>query len=165
MEILQLLSKNEIVAQLVNFLILLAIMRVFFWKRILAFLEERRSRIESELKNIESARQEAEALKQEYGSKLRAIEEEAAARMSEAIDLGKDRAEEIKRRAHAEAQSIVDGARAAMRFEVVKAREEIKEEIIDLAIEATKTVIQERLTEEDDKKLIESFLQKIDEKK
>ncbi|MDD5634405.1 MAG: F0F1 ATP synthase subunit B [Candidatus Omnitrophica bacterium] len=165
MGILKLLSTNELITQIVNFFILLIIMRIFFWKRILTFLEERRARIAAEFKSIEDAKQETEKLKQEYEARLRAVEGEALAKIQEAADQGRKQAEEIRQKAYMEAQTIIDNAKASMRYEIIKAREKMKEEIIDLAMDATKAVIEEKLTEEDDKKLIEEFLKKIEVKR
>ena len=60
MELLKLLSTSEIIAQVVNFLLLLILMRVFFWKKVLKLLDERRDRISSQLEHIENTKKEIE---------------------------------------------------------------------------------------------------------
>ncbi len=49
MELLKLLSTNEIVAQVLSFLILLFLLRKFAWKKILKILDERKEKIALEL--------------------------------------------------------------------------------------------------------------------
>ena len=62
MEILKLLSANEIVAQILSFLLLLAILRIFAWKRLLKLLDDRRESIALEFRKIEDAQSAATRL-------------------------------------------------------------------------------------------------------
>ncbi|MBF0217334.1 MAG: F0F1 ATP synthase subunit B [Candidatus Omnitrophica bacterium] len=165
MAILKLLSANELVTQIVNFLILLFIMRIFFWKRVLAFLDERKARIEAEFKSAQDAKRSAETLRAEYEKDLKSIEARAIVTMQEAVAQGKKHAEEIVKKAHVEAQTVIEVARSAMHAEVLKEREAIKEDIVNLAMQAMGAVIEEKLTEESDKKIIGEFLDKMDVKK
>ena len=46
--------------------------------------------------------------------------------------------------------------------EVAKAKEELKDQIVNLAVDVAGKVIEERLTVEDDKKIAEHFLEEIE---
>ncbi|MBU2258576.1 MAG: F0F1 ATP synthase subunit B, partial [Candidatus Omnitrophica bacterium] len=162
MEFLKFLSASEIVAQIVNFLLLLFLLRLFFWKRILKLLDERKARITSEFKNIEEAKKGMEGLKAEYETKLNSIEAITKVKIQEAVDEGKIKAVEIIKKANLEAQKNIDSARADIKYEINKAKEQLKEEIIDLTIGAVEGVIKDKLTEADDKKIVEEFLKNID---
>ena len=162
MELLKLLSANEIVAQIINFLILLILLRIFFWKRILQLLDDRKARIASEFKNIEDAKKEVEKLKSDFGVKITSIEQIAKARIEEAVEQGSKAAEKIRHDAYVESQKIIESAKAEVKHEVAKAKDELKDKIVDLVIEATENLISERLTEKDDKKIVEDFLGQID---
>lgn len=162
MEISSLLNAHEIVAQIITFLILLFVLRLAAWKRVLAFLDARKERIANELRDIESARVKTEELKSEYETRLSKIDTEAGYRIKQAVDQGRKLQEELKRSAHQEAQVIIDSARANIKYELSKAKEELKEKIIDISIKAAENVIQSELTEEQDKKLVKDFIDKID---
>jgi F-type H+-transporting ATPase subunit b len=162
MELLKLLSASEIVAQIVNFLLLLFILRLFFWKRILKLLDERKARIASEFKNIEEAKKGVEDLRAEYDGKLNSIDTIAKTRIQEAVDESKIKAIDIIKKANLEAQKTIDSARVDIKYEIRKAKEQLKEEIVDLTISAVEGVIKEKLTEADDKKIVEEFLKDID---
>jgi F0F1-type ATP synthase membrane subunit b/b' len=56
MELLKLLSGSEIVAQIISFLVLLFILRIFLWDKVLKVLDNRRERIASEFKQIEDTK-------------------------------------------------------------------------------------------------------------
>ena len=74
-----------------------------------------------------------------------------------------DITDEVRKEAQLNAQLIINDARESIKYELSRAKEELKIKIVDLTIRATENVIQEKLTEEGDKKLVEQFLDKIDE--
>ena len=156
------LSANEVIAQVLGFLLLLFLLRIFAWKRILGLLDERKARIASEFKKIEDAKAQIEALKSDYGLKLDKIEEVANLKIDEAIAEGKKITEEVRKKAHEEAQDIINSAKKNIGYELSKAKEQLKDEIVDLTMKATENMISEKLTGETDKKLVEDFLDKLD---
>ena len=162
MELLKLLSVNEIVAQVVSFLVLFIILRVFLWKRILGLLDARKEKIASALSEIENAKLEADKLKNDYQGKLNLIDKLAQDKINEAVAKGRHITDEMRKIAHEEAQAIIESARANAKYELSKAQEQLKEKIVDLTIAAAGSVIQEKLTEEDDRKLVEDFLNRMD---
>jgi F-type H+-transporting ATPase subunit b len=164
MELLKLLSASEITAQIVNFLLLLVFLRVFFWRRILGALDKRRERIAAEFKQIEDARQSVEDLKSDYAEKIGLIGEFAKERIQEAQDDAQKAAEAIKKEANLVAQRAIDSAKLEMRYEIAKAKEELKGQIVDLTIKAAENLVTERLTAQDDKKLVEEFINEIGKK-
>ncbi len=163
MELLKLLSANEIVAQIVSFLILFFILRIFVWKRILGLLDQRKEKIASEFNRIEELKAEAGKLKTEYEGKLNTIEEAANRRIQEAIAEGRKINDEARKKAHEQAQEIITNAESNIKYELSKVKEELKDKIIDLTIAATESVIQEKLTPDADRKLVEHFLEKLED--
>jgi len=164
-ELLKLLSANEIVAQALAFLLLLGILRAVFWKRFLKVLDERKERIASEFKTIENARRETERLRQDYEKKLGDIDETARNRMQEAINEGRRIADEIRDNASKEGDKLVENARITIKADLAKAKEEIKNEMVDLVIDVAGKVVQEKLSEEEDKKLVEYFIKESETKR
>ena len=65
MELLKLLSTNEIIAQIASFLLLFIILKAFAWKRVLRILDQRAERIAAEFKSIEDSKEGVAALKSE----------------------------------------------------------------------------------------------------
>jgi len=164
MELLKLLSANEIIAQVINFLLLVILLRIFFWKRVLKLLDERKARIASELEGIEKTKVEVEKLKSDCQKELSAAEGMKRLKIQEGVSEGRREADEIKKEAHLNAQRIMDSAENDIKQEIVKARDELKNEIVDLTIKAVENVVGRKLTEENDKKLIEDFLKQAEKK-
>ena len=164
MELLKLLSANELVAQIICFLVFLAILRTFLWKRFLDILDKRRETVSAEFKRIEDAKESVARIKEEYEKRLSGIDDEARAKIRKAMDEGRKLAEELRAEAELDSEKIIERAKANTKDEIAKAREELKDEIVDLTIQAVEKVIQEKLSEESDKRLVEDFIKGIEKK-
>ena len=162
MELLKLLSTNEIIAQIIGFLVLLALLRVFAWKRILGLLDKRKEYITQELKAIEDSKADIEKIKLEYGARMGSIEESAKEKLHEALNASKVILEDARKSANVQAQEIIDSAKKSVKYELAKAKDELKDEIIDLTIKATENIIKEKLTSEGDRNLVKDFLEEVD---
>lgn len=162
MELLKLLDANQLVAQIISFLILFFILRKLVWKRFLQLLDDRKERISSEFKNIEDSKAEAARLRSDYENRMDNIDQIAKEKIEEAVSEGKRIAEEIRENANTEALQIIKKTDEALKAEMARAREEFRDEIVDMALLAAEKVIEEKLTEEEDRKIAEDFLNKLD---
>ncbi len=162
MELFKLLSASEIFAQIISFLVLLLVLRVFVWKRILSLLDQRSEKIASDLKSAEAAKLEIEQLKVDYKDKLNSISALTDEKIKEAVIEGRRVSEEIKKKAQQEAREILESANEEIKQELFKAREGLKSHVVDLAISAAENIIERKLTAKDEKKLVEEFLESID---
>jgi F-type H+-transporting ATPase subunit b len=161
-ELLKLLSTSQILAQIAGFLILLAIMRIFVWKKFLKLLDDRRDRIASELAHLEAAKKAVESLKAGYEAKVASMDAVAQAKVEEAVAEGERIAKEIIQRARFEAEKAGVDAREMINGELKKAREDLRKDIVDLTIAVAEKVIAEKITDDDDRKLVEDFLKKVE---
>jgi len=164
MELLKLLDANELIVQMINFFIVLFFLRMFLWKRILKVLDNRKERIASEFKNIDAVKQQVADMKAEYAAKMLSAEAEGKQRIQQAVEKARQEAEKIRSHAQLDAQEIIENAKTSMGNELAAARQELRKELVDLTIMATENMIEEKLTEDQDKKLIEDFLKKVDTK-
>jgi len=153
MELWKLLDTSQIVAQGISFLILFFILRLLVWKRFLKVLDDRKERLASEFKGIEAAKAEAARLKSDYEAHLDNIDQISRNKLEEAVSEGKRIAEEIRQNANIEALQIIEKTDEAIRSELSR---------VDIAITAAGKVIEEKLTEDEDKKIVEDFLDKVD---
>lgn len=165
MELLKLLDTNQIIAQAVNFLILFFILRFLVWKRFLKMLDERKDRIAADFKKIEDSKAEVENLKLDYEGRLENIERIAREKLEDAVAEGKRIADEIRGNANAEALQIIEKTNETIKSELSRAREEFRDDIVDIAISAAEKVIEEKLTEAGDKKIVEDFLRRLEQVK
>ncbi len=162
MELLKMLSANEIVAQILSFFLLLFLLRHFAWKKILGLLDQRKEKISTQLNEIENAKIQIAQIKADYESKMASIQEQAKLKIKEAIEEGREINAQIRKEAHEEAQDIITDARSQVKYEVSKVQEQLKDKIVELALGAAKNLIQERLTEDTDRKIVENFIAEIE---
>ena len=118
MELLKLLNFNEIIVQIISFLILLFILRIFAWKRILNILDQRKERIASEFSVIEKAKTEAAILKREYEAHLNGLEQESRDRINKAVEEGRRISDEMRKLAYTQSQDIISDARKNIAYEI-----------------------------------------------
>ncbi len=158
------LNISQLIAQIVNFLILVFLLQKFLWKRFVAILEERRAKISTEFASIEAAKKEVADLKVQYETSLAKIEETSRQKIQDAIQSGQKMAEEIRQKARAESEKIISDAKQDIQQEVIKVKEELKRSVIDLTLQATERMIQEKLNPQSDKNLVENFLRELETK-
>lgn len=156
---------DVLVTQIIGFLIVLWVLRRFAWGPVLGMLEERRMRIAGEVAASERLRREAEALKADYENQLRTIETQARERIQQAVVEGQKIAEEIRTTAQAEARSIAEKSRANLELDVKKARVELREEIVALALGAAERLLKERLDAKEQGRVVERFLDELEAEK
>jgi F-type H+-transporting ATPase subunit b len=161
-ELLKMLSGSEILAQVLSFFILLFLLRLFAWKKILGLLDQRKEKISSQLSEIENTKLEIARLKSDYESKLSTISVAAQAKIDEAVQEGREINDQMRKKAHEEAQDIIIDARKQVKYEVSKAQEQLKEKIVDIALGAARSVIQEKLTADGDRKIVEDFIREVE---
>ena len=152
----------QFVVNILAFLLLLAILKKFAWGSLLKLIDERRARIASEFEGIERTKLELERLKQDYQQHLGRIEEEARGKIQQAVAEGRRVASEIEEAARSSSRETLDRAKEAIALEVAKARVELKEQVVDLAIQATHKILRQNLDEETDRRMIEAFIREID---
>jgi F-type H+-transporting ATPase subunit b len=162
MELLKLLSASEIVAQIISFLLVFTLLRIFAWKHFLKVLDDRRERIASELRSIDETKSDLAKAKAKYDTLFVTIQQAAQEKFAEVVAQGEKDVREIKEKARLDAEHVIEDAKSEIKFELAKSREDLKERIIELTIAATQAMIQEKLTPEEDRRLIENFLKEVD---
>ena len=151
----------QFVVNILAFFLLLLILKKFAWGSLLKLIDERRQKIASEFELIEQTQQELAKLKADYQKQIDRIEEEARAKIQQAVDQGRRVAAEVEEGARTHARETLEKSKEAIALEVAKARVELKEQVVDLAIQATHKVLQQHLDEETDRRMIEAFIKEI----
>ncbi len=153
---------GQIVAQIIAFLILLWVLKRFAWKPLLDLMEEREERIRSEFAAIEWQQKETDSLKRSYEEKLDQIEATAKKLSQEEVQKGRAIAKQIEQEAHQKGREIIGNAHIAAKDEIVKAKQELKEDIIKLTMKATEAVLKKDLDSNRQKELIAQYVAEAD---
>lgn len=151
----------QFVANILAFVLLLLILKKFAWGALLKLIDERRDKIASDFDQIEKAKVEMAQLKTQYLDQLARIEDEARVKIQQAVADGRRVSSEIEEEARARNRENLEKTKEAIALEVAKAREELREQVVDLAIQATHKILQQHLDEETDRRMIEAFIREI----
>ncbi|KKQ54062.1 MAG: ATP synthase subunit b [Candidatus Falkowbacteria bacterium GW2011_GWC2_38_22] len=147
-----------LIAQMLNFAIVIAILYFFALKPILAVMRERTEKIEKSLQDavaIEENMKKTEALCQhEFNEAKKA----AALIMSQAGAEAEKKREKMLLRTKEEIGEIINEEKEKMRLEKAQVLKEIKASVTDLVISVTEKVIEKNLDSKDNKELIKSMI-------
>ncbi len=155
----------ELLTQIVGFIIAVWILGKFAWKPLMKMLEQRRTKIKSDLNAAEQTKVDADNMLSEYQAKLKDIDAEARAKIQDAVSEGNKVATEIREQARAEAKDIIAKAREELARDVAKAKIELRDDMVNMAIFATEKIINEKLDDEKHRSLINNFLDQVEEVK
>jgi len=155
------INLGYLISQIVNFVLLLIILRMFLYKPIVGMLDRRREKIKTDLQEAEQARSQAETAKQEYEKQLEEAREERRSILAQATEQAEKMREDIVARARAEAQEIVAKTQDEMELEQRQALINAQDQIVDLAVAAAGKVIGKSLDEQAHRRLIQEFITEV----
>lgn len=147
--------------QVVNFLILLWILKKFAYKPILSMLDERKKSIEDAINNAESAKTEAANLRKEYETRLAEAKQEAQDIIAKATKLGEEMKNDIVANAQAEATKAIKRAQEEINREKDQAIAALRDEVATLAVMAAGKVLGKAISVEDHQKLVNEFVTEV----
>ena len=146
---------------LLNTLTIFFVARKFLFNPVMKIIAERQQEIDDLYSGANTARDEAEALRAEYTAKLSDAKAASERIVKEAVARGQAREEDIIRKANADAAAIMDKASADIALEKKKAINDAKNEISGLAMAIAGKVVGRELSDADQSKLIDSFIDEL----
>lgn len=153
-----------IVANWINFGILVAVLSWLLFRPAKEFIQEKRETIKSRIDNAQEKEKTARELKEEREQEL----QEAKERRSEIIERAERRAEEIveegREEAEKEAERIVEQAKKEAEQEKQEAFDELEEEYVDMALAGAEKVLEREISREDHEKFLDSLFDELKEK-
>lgn len=154
-----------LIAQIINFLILLFILKKFAYGPLMQVMKEREDKISSSLEAADNDKKAAEELKAQYQKQLALARTQAQEIVDKAIKIAEESKQQILAEARAENERMLQNAKAEIESERVRAIAELKGEVVTLSINAATKIIGENINEEISAKLVNDFINKIDEEK
>ena len=145
----------------VIFLLLFLVLRKFAWKPLLAAVEAREKRIADSLAKAEEVQRAAA----DIAARQEAALAEAQAKSKAVLDDARAQAESYRaremERVRGEADAFLDRARKEIALEEGRAREALRREVVEIAIEAAGRVLERTVTSEDDRRLAERLVGEV----
>jgi len=151
----------KLIAQLVNFGIVLFILWRFAYRPVLAMLEQRRQKVAESIENAEKIKQELASAQ----AKAQQILNQAGNQASKLIEEGRAAAARVReletQKAIAAAEQIIAKAREAAAADHARMLTELKREVGRLVVQTTATVTGKVLTPDDHKRLAEETARQL----
>ena len=144
---------------LVNFVLVLVILRVFAYRPILRLMDQRSDRIRESLEASERAREEAASSQANVESQLVEARREGQRLLDQAREATERFRSEEMERARQEVDAFVERARADIQRERDTVIEEVRANFGDLAITAAERVIRRSLDRQAHEELINQVLE------
>lgn len=147
-----------LLAQLINFAILLVLFTWVFKKFLFPMMDERKRRIEEGLQASEEAKRRLADTENEVAAEIAKARQEAQGLIAQAQQVSSRIQEEARQSARAEAEQLLERARAEIQLERDGAIAELRREFADLTVTAAEKVIRRSLDREAHRELIEQVL-------
>ena len=152
------ISWSAFVFQLINFVVLLTMLRIFAYPAILRVLQERKRKIDEQIQNaaevekrLARAHNEAQEILEVSQKKAHGIIHDAKKRATSIV-------QEAFEQAEAEAQIMFVAAKDQLEKDVHEARQLLKEETAALVVAASEKMVGEKMTTPEDLRFIKRSL-------
>lgn len=156
------LELGTMLVQLIAFLILLWLVRIFAMKPAMKIMNDRQAYIENQISSAEQTRDEAHRLVEEQ-KKILADAKKEAYNLIESAKAQKDReASEILKAAQQRAERVIQEAAAEIENEKVKAIAELREQVGTLSVMLASKILEKELNAAQQQKMIEDFLKQVE---
>jgi F-type H+-transporting ATPase subunit b len=152
------ISGLALLAQIVNFVIILFVLNRFLLGPITKTLMDRRARIEQGLKDAEQARADRERAEQERLNALQEARREANEILVRAQRVAQETREQDIAATRSELDRMRERATSEIDAEKQRALADLRAEVADLALAAAGKVVGETMTGERQRRLVEEFL-------
>ena len=154
-----------LVAQILNFLILVLILRLVAYKPVLKMLKTREEKIANSIKAAEADEQKAKQLLEAYNKQLA----DARIKAQEIVDKANKRAQEEHDASIAETRREIEQMRTAAKEDIARERElaavQMRTQMVALSMQAAGKIISANMDNKTNEKLVSDFIDQLDKDK
>lgn len=148
----------SLIAQIINFTLLLIILRVVAYKPVLRLLDERKRRIQEGLQAAEESKRRLAQAEEEAKAQIDMARQEGQALIGQAQQIAARIQGEGREQARQEAEQLLERARGEIRLERDGAIAQLRQEFADLTVRAAERVIRQSVDRQAHRRLIEEVL-------
>jgi F-type H+-transporting ATPase subunit b len=152
----------DLLYRFMNFTLLLIILFVVIRKvRVGDLFRSRTEEIQKKLDELRAGKEEAEKKFREIEVKLGEFEKKKQGMLEQFRAEGLEEKERILAEANQRAMEIVEQAEASILQEIKAARGRLQQEVVALAAQKAKDILSEQITERDQDRLVDEFIEKV----
>jgi F-type H+-transporting ATPase subunit b len=150
-----------LVAQVINFLILLFVLKKFVFGPVLAKLEQRKGMIAKSVNDAKHAEDTLKDMETSRAQMLAATKKRTLEMLEEAANAAEKTKNSIVEAARAEAQAIFDQGKLQIAREKEKMLKEASDELGLMVVRAAEKIIEREFSPEDQKRLVSSAVEQF----
>lgn len=150
-----------IIAQAVNFVLLLVVLQRLAYKPVLKMLNDRTEKIDKSLRQARKIEEELKNTEETKIAEIKKAKESAQKIIKEARDNAEKKSQEALEKTRTKTKEIVENAKQEIKSEKEKSVAEAKKEIADVSILIAKKIIGNNIDKNKEKDLIDNILRKI----
>ncbi|MCI6087209.1 MAG: F0F1 ATP synthase subunit B [Absicoccus porci] len=154
------INLQDMIMTLISTILIVLFAKHFFWDKILAFVKKRQDLIQDNIDSSENLKKAALAQKEKYDVQMQHAGQDAHVIIETARVNATQQKKEILDQANSEAARIKAKAQEDIDRDRLKAQDEMKEAISDVAIEAAKKLVDKEMDESTQRKFVDDFLAK-----
>lgn len=155
------LDPSIVLLTLINFAILVLILKNFLWDKIKTSIDERQNYIEEKISKADEAEEKARIYLVENKRILSTAKDEG----NKIIESKKKDAskvyDEIVNDANKEAKAVMERAKVEIERQKEKAEAELRKEVVNLAIDLSTKALEEKVEESTQRSLINDFINEV----
>jgi F-type H+-transporting ATPase subunit b len=155
------ISYSDLLFAIINFLVLLAVLKKFLYKPLLSMIDAREQQVRNDLENAAKAKEDAQKLKEEYTKQMEQAKQEAQQIIEKATKIGEESREALLNQAREEAVRMTEKAQEMIRLEKEEALTQLRGEVASLVVMAAGKVIDKTIDQQSHEKLIRDFIEEV----
>jgi F-type H+-transporting ATPase subunit b len=146
---------------IIVFIILIVVLWKFVLKPVNNMLTKRQNEVREAIDSAEKQKEDAQKYIEDQKKELDSARTEARQIIEESKTAAKKIKDEIEEKANEKSKVILDSALEEIKAERERSVAAVKNQIVDIAMEATEKIIGKNLSEEEHKRLIEESLKEV----
>jgi len=150
-----------LIGQSITFIFFVMFVMKFVWPPLIAALEERKAKIADGLAAAEKGKKDGELAQQRVLDTLKEAKEKAQEIINNAEKRASEIVEESKDNARAEGNRIIAAANAELEQEVNRAREQLRGQVVSLAVSGASKVLKREIDEKANEDLLKDLVAQL----
>lgn len=159
------INPYEIIMQILNFGVLLWLLKKFLYKPMQNYLDKRAEEIQSEHDNAEKLRKESEEALLNAKEEMEKVRVDAKKILDNTLASAENEKLKIMEDAESKVSNMFKAGKQSLESEIKKARQELKDQIADISVDIAKKILEKEITEDDHNRLIKDHIYELSELK
>lgn len=163
MELIKNLGINVplLIAQIVNFFLLLFILQKFVYKPVLKLLDDRKQTVKKSMDDAKKIDEQVKEIAKMRVEKLHSTEKECGVILEKAKEEAEKTKQELLAYANMEVEKLITRGKEKLKEEKVKIVEELKQQMAEIVVAASAKVLERHVTKDDEGKLLDAINREI----